>query len=151
MKNLISLLFISFFIFQFSFAQSNRVSEEEEAYTAVEQMPTWQGCEEMTEEKDKSSCTYSKVVDFLVSEIIYPEKAKKEKIQGTVYVSFIIDKTGKVTESKVLRGVTPEIDAEALRIVSLMPDWNPGKQKGETVNVVYNLPIRFTLKEASAK
>lgn len=75
----------------------------------------------------------------------YPEMAKENGIQGRVFVGFVIDKAGKVTEVKILRGVDPYLDKEALRVVNNMPSWSPGKQRGKPVKVSYQVPIKFTL------
>jgi TonB family protein len=85
--------------------------------------------------------------NFLASEIKYPEIASENGIQGKVYVTFIITKKGKVTEPKISRGVDPALDKEALRVVSSLPDWKPGKQKGEAVNVSYTVPVYFELEK----
>lgn len=75
----------------------------------------------------------------------YPEMAKENGIQGRIFVGFVIDKAGKVTEVKILRGVDPYLDKEALRVVNSMPSWTPGKQRGKPVKVSYQVPIKFTL------
>ena len=75
------------------------------------------------------------------------KEAKQAKKEGRVLCSFIIDKEGKVTEPHVVKSSgTQCLDDEAVRIVSLMPDWKPGKDKGEPVNVLYTIPILFKLK-----
>ena len=83
---------------------------------------------------------------YMVDNVKYPEKAKADKIEGRVFVAFVIEKDGSVTNAKVVRGVSDEIDAEALRVVSAMPKWKPGTQQGNPVRVQYNLPIVFKLK-----
>lgn len=75
----------------------------------------------------------------------YPDIAKDMGISGKVFIGFVIDKKGQVTKVKVLRGVDPYLDAEALRVVKSMPDWKPGKQRGKAVPVQYQIPIKFTL------
>ncbi|MDQ3191606.1 MAG: energy transducer TonB [Bacteroidota bacterium] len=83
---------------------------------------------------------------YLAENIRYPESSKKSEMSGTVYVTFVIDAQGKVTNSKILRGVDFLLNDEAQRIVDQMPDWTPGLQHGIPVSVQYNLPIRFVLK-----
>lgn len=82
---------------------------------------------------------------YLAENIKYPEQAKNEKIQGRVFVTFIIEADGSVTNAKVLRGIGGGCDEEALRVVNAMPKWKPGMQKGKPVRVNYNLPILFKL------
>jgi len=86
---------------------------------------------------------------FLAKNIHYPVSAMKAKTQGTVYVQFIITKTGKVSDAKVLRGIGLKCDLEALRVVKAMPDWIPGQNKGKTVSVVMQIPIKFQMQKAT--
>lgn len=83
------------------------------------------------------------LVFYLKTNTKYPEKAKQKKIEGTVYVNFIISKNGKVLYPYVIRGIGGGCDEEALRVVRAMPGWIPGKLKGVPVLVRYNLPVRF--------
>ncbi len=87
----------------------------------------------------------SALVNFLGENIKYPEHCKEQKIGGRVYVQFVINKKGKVSDIKVPRGVHPDLDKEAVRAVSLLPDWTPGKYQGKAVPVVYVVPINFKL------
>lgn len=82
---------------------------------------------------------------YLSENIKYPEQAKKDKIQGKVYISFVVEKDGSVADAKVLRGIGGGCDEEALRVVNAMPKWTPGKQRNTPVRVQYNLPIVFKL------
>ncbi len=86
---------------------------------------------------------------FLRANLIYPSWEKKNKIQGKVYVNFVIEKDGKVKAIKILRSVkgSKNFDAEVIRVMNLMPKWIPGKNKGEKVATNYNLPINFSLKD----
>ena len=87
-------------------------------------------------------------VRYLMENIHYPKEAKEKHMQGTVYVTFVIEKDGSITNVKVLKGVCPSLDNEAVRVIKAMPRWSPGKAKGETVRVQYNMPIRFILGES---
>ena len=88
---------------------------------------------------------YSALSKFIKSEMKYPQQAIDEKEEGKVFVEFKVTKTGKITDVKVVRGVSNVLDAEALRIVSKMPDWKPGIQNGEKVNCYFTIPINFIL------
>lgn len=89
----------------------------------------------------------SAMMNFIKENIKYPEDAKKAGKEGRVVCSFIVDKEGRVTEPHVVQSSgTQSLDDEAVRLVSLMPDWKPGKDKGEPVNVLYTIPILFKLK-----
>lgn len=83
---------------------------------------------------------------FISSNVNYPQLAIDNEIQGTVYIRFVVSKTGKVTNVQVLRGVDPLLDEEAMRVVQTIPDFKPGLQGGHPVNVWYNVPIIFKLK-----
>jgi TonB family protein len=80
---------------------------------------------------------------FLNENLSYPEKAKREHIQGKVYVGFLVDRNGKIKNPKILSTASEELDNEALRVVGLMPDWIPGTAGGSPVDVQYILPIDF--------
>lgn len=95
--------------------------------------------------EDMPQFTDGNIFDYLAQHVRYPEEAEKNGIGGMVYVQFVIDTTGKVVEPKVIRGVSPELDAEALRVVSEMPAWKPGMQRGKPVRVSFTLPIKFKL------
>jgi TonB family protein len=82
---------------------------------------------------------------FIEHSMKYPEIAKENGIQGTVYVKFTIDKTGKVVHPEIVKEVDPSLDKEALRVANTLPKWKPGKQRGKAVNVVYTIPVNFEL------
>ena len=89
----------------------------------------------------------SAMMNFIMENIKYPKDAKKAGKDGRVICSFIIDKEGKVTEVHVAQSSgTQSLDEEAVRLVSLIPDWKPGKDKGEPVSVLYTIPVLFKLK-----
>jgi protein TonB len=71
--------------------------------------------------------------------------ARESSIQGTVYVTFVVERDGSVTDVRVLRGIGGGCDEEAIRVIKAMPKWNPGKQRGKPVRVQFNMPIKFTL------
>ncbi len=82
---------------------------------------------------------------FIGNSIKYPVIAQENGIQGKVYVTFVVDKTGGVTGATIARGVDPSLDKEALRVVNNLPKWKPGKQRGKPVRVSYTVPINFVL------
>ncbi|RKX17639.1 MAG: energy transducer TonB [Candidatus Zixiibacteriota bacterium] len=82
---------------------------------------------------------------YIAEHTKYPEIAKENGITGKVFVQFVIGKDGKVTDVKVIRGIDPYLDKEALRVVKSMPKWKPGSQRGKAVKVSFQLPINFTL------
>lgn len=98
-------------------------------FTVVEEMPTFNG----------------NLNQWLAENMKYPSEAVKNKEQGHVVVQFIISEEGEVMEPKIIRSVSPSLDKEALRVVSSMPKWNPGKANGKPVAVRYMLPVSFKL------
>ena len=106
--------------------------DDEEFFMVVENMPEFPGGD-------------LGLMKFIQKNVKYPAIAKEYNITGKVYVSFIVDKQGKVTNVKIVRGVDKNLDAEALRVVSLLPKYKPGKQRGKSVRVMFTIPINFTL------
>ncbi len=85
---------------------------------------------------------------YLSDSIRYPEAARTDSVQGTVFIAFVVEADGRVTNPKVERGIGGGCDEEALRAVSAMPRWNPGMHKGKRVRVGHTLPVKFTTREA---
>lgn len=101
-----------------------------EAFEVVEKMPSFPGGTQA-------------MMDYLIRNIHFPESAKASGKQGRVIVQFLVTKDGDITDVNVVHSVDPEFDAEAVRVVSGMPKWNPGMQKGEPVNVRFTIPVSF--------
>lgn len=106
--------------------------KEEPIFTVVEQMPQFPGGKEAQ-------------IKYMVNSIKYPENARKNGISGKVYVTYVIEKSGKVTDVRVLKGVDEELDKEAVRVISEMPKWKPGMEKGKPVRVQITQPIDYKL------
>ena len=107
-------------------------AEEAQIFMVVESMPEYPGGE-------------AALYTFLADNIKYPQMAKESGIQGRVFVTFVVEKDGHVTDVRILRGIGGGCDEEAIRVVKSMPKWTPGKQRGKSVRVQYNLPVKFTL------
>ena len=106
--------------------------EEMEIFTVVESMPSFPGGDAAR-------------MKFLQENIKYPQMARESGIQGTVYVTFVVEPDGSVSDVRVLRGIGGGCDEEAVRVIKEMPKWNPGQQRGKPVRVQFNMPIKFTL------
>ncbi|MBR5633640.1 MAG: TonB family protein [Prevotella sp.] len=91
------------------------------------------------------------LMEFLQKNVKYPVEAQKKGVEGRVLVSFVVEKDGSLTEIKTVKSVDPLLDEEAVRVVSAMPKWEPGKQKGKPVRVKYNVPISFKLTGSATK
>lgn len=110
------------------------VEEEAIPFQLVEEKPSFQGGD---------ANQFSKWVN---SRLVYPEIAKENGVQGRVTLQFTVEKDGSVTKVKVLRGVDPSLDKEAVRVVSSSPKWTPGKQRDRAVPVTYTFPVIFQLR-----
>ena len=108
------------------------MSDDASIYKAVDVMPEFPGGQDA-------------MIAYLTKNLRYPDAAMKNGIQGKVYVSFVVTKTGDISNVQVSQSLHPLCDAEAVRVVKAMPKWIPGKQKGQNVNVVFSLPIAFKL------
>lgn len=114
--------------------KSSTMPADTTVFDVVEQMPQYPG-------------GVNALMNFLSNNIKYPERAAKNKVQGRVIVMYVVDQEGNVTNTQVIRSVSPELDEEALRVVKAMPKWIPGIQHGKKVSVKYTLPIAFRLPE----
>lgn len=115
-------------------ATSKTVTEttEQEIFKVVEKMPSFPGGDEM-------------LMEYISKNLKYPQKAMDAGIQGRVFVSFVVEPDGSISNVKVLRGIGSGCDEEAVRIIKSMPKWEPGKQMGQTVRVSYQIPVNFKL------
>ncbi len=111
---------------------------QEETFVIVEKMPEFPGGQ-------------AALMHYLNSKIKYPEECRKMGVEGKVFVKFIVDATGNITNVQVLRGVVDGklLEKEAIRVVESMPNWKPGTQGGKAVSVYFTLPISFKLDAVS--
>ena len=107
-------------------------ADDNKVFTAVEQPPTFPGGE-------------AALLKYIADHIRYPAVAQENNVQGRVVVQFVVTKTGKVGEVKVVRSKDPDLDKEAVRVVKSLPNFIPGKMNGNPVNVWYTLPVNFKL------
>ena len=118
-------------------AETKDKNMEDEAFVIVEEMPKYSG---------------GGIDEFRLGHVqkclVYPEEAAKHKIQGRVYVNFVIDAGGNVTKVKVIREVHPLLDEEVVRVISASPSWTPGKQRGKNLAVQYTIPVIFKLDDS---
>jgi len=110
-------------------------------------MPYFSGCEAMEELSDeKRECSNLALVTFISQSIEYPEAAQDADIEGTVYVSFVIGKDGRVSQSNILKDIGGDCGKEALRVIRSMPPWQAAYDQGSPVAVKLSLPIQFAMK-----
>ena len=133
MKKLILMLLMAECCLMTAHAQKTVVSQtNQKVFDTVEQMPVYPG-------------GMQAMIEFLQTNMKYPEDAAKQKVEGRVMVQFIVETDGSISDVHVAKQVFPSLDAEAIRVVQAMPKWTPGKEKGNVVRVKYNLPIVFRM------
>ena len=109
-----------------------------EVYDVVENLPSFPGGPQA-------------LLQWISENMQYPDAAKKAGIKGRVIVTFVVRSDGSITDARVIRGVDPSLDAEALRLINSMPKWTPRVQDGKAVNVRYNVPFSFKLSSERSK
>jgi TonB family protein len=114
------------------------LTDQDVVFTVVEDMPQFPGGDEAR-------------IKYMVTSIKYPEEARKKGVQGTVYVTYIVEMDGSISNVKILRGIGGGCDEEAARVISEMPKWDPGMQRGKAVRVQFNMPINFKLGDEKVK
>lgn len=111
--------------------------QDKRTFTFVEQAPEFPGGKQA-------------MAKFIADHLQYPDAAREAGVEGRVTVRFIVERTGRIKDPEVLRGIGNGCDQEAIRVVKSMPNWRPGKQNGMAVNVYYTLPVIFKLQDEPA-
>lgn len=106
--------------------------KREESYMHVEMMPEFPG-------------GTPAMMEYITENLIYPVKEMETAVQGRVILRFVVTKVGEIKNIRIIRGISEDMDKEAIRLVEGMPQWKPGKQNGEFVDVYYTIPIVFKL------
>lgn len=129
------LLLSAIFLTNIAFCQNEvKVSDDEAIFFVVEVQPEFPG-------------GMDSMYAYIQKNLVYPEKAKAEGIEGRVFITFTIEKDGSVSNVKILRGIGGGCDEAAKEVVEKMPKWKPGTQRGKPVRVQFNLPIKFELEK----
>ena len=133
-------LFILLFAFALiaGFTNQSQAQDDKETFTIVEELAKPQG-------------GMKDFYDFIKKNLVYPDEAKKLGIEGKVFLTFIVQEDGSLTDIKVMRGVGSGCDEEAIRILKLSPNWIPGKQRGRVVKQKMTFPIMFKLTKKEEK
>ena len=106
--------------------------QEQEIFQIVEEMPSFPGGEQ-------------KLLEYVAKNTKYPQIARESGIQGRVFIGFVVETDGSISNVKVLRGIGGGCDEEAVRVIKSLPKWKPGKQRGKAVRVSYQIPVNFKL------
>lgn len=120
-----------------------------EIFKVVEEMPRFPGCENEPTTEAKKACADKKMLEFIYKNIKYPAIARENGVEGTAVITFVVEKDGTVKDARIVRDIGAQCGQEALRVVNMMNEsnikWTPGKQRGRSVRVQFNLPVRFKL------
>lgn len=134
MKKFIIMALMALFGFTTVSAQKTVVAKKnQQVFDVVEKMPEYPGGQ-------------AALFEYLQKNVKYPADAEKKKVEGRVLVTFVVNTDGSITDIEVVRKTFPSLDAEAVRVISGMPRWKPGEQKGQKVRVKYTVPLTFRLK-----
>ena len=134
MKKLIIMSLMALFGLTTVSAQKTVVAQKnQKVFDVVEQMPEYPG-------------GIQALFEYLSQNVKYPSDAENQKVEGRVIATFIVETDGTINNVEVVKPVFPSLDAEAIRVLSGMPKWTPGKQSGKEVRVKYTVPINFNLK-----
>lgn len=106
--------------------------DDDKVFLTVEQAPEYEG-------------GLKEMYKFIQKNLRYPAKARRMNIEGSVFVSFVVERDGSIADVQIIKGIDPDCDTEAVRVIGMMPNWNPGKQGGRPVRVRFVLPIKFKL------
>ena len=126
-------------------------SVETDIYRVVEKMPLFPGCDSLMTApyRELKNCADQRMLDYVYSNIEYPEAAVEEKVEGMAVISFIVERDGSLSSAKIYRNPGAGLGEEALRVVNKMNEdglrWYPGTQGGRRVRVMFNLPIKFRM------
>ena len=114
--------------------------------TPIETMPRYPGCEDIEgNDAVKKNCADKKMLEFIYENICYPDSARENGIEGTVVISFVVEKDGTISNHKIIRAIGGGCEEESMRVMRMFPKFISGELEGEPVRVQFNLPIRFRL------
>ncbi len=143
----IQLFFITIFLL---FSAYLVAQPSDDIATTAEQMPYFEGCQNLENgTEDKRNCSNEKLIAFISDNVTYPEEALQSGVEGTVLVQFVVNTRGKIENPTILRDIGGACGKEAIRMVRLMPDWEPALDQGQPVAVRLNLPVTFSLNDAN--
>lgn len=128
-----------------SFSQEEQLFEvvdDEEVFQKVDIMPYYDECKS-EESMEQNNCTTTKMMTHVAQNFIVPKSAKKKGTSGRVFVKYVVDTNGKIIDVEIFRGLSRDINKEAIRVVKSIPPLNPGSQEGKKVKVQYMIPINI--------
>ncbi len=136
---------IIFFFLGIAGSGFSQTGDEEPILVAVDLHPTWKGCDE-SQDSLREECLEKNLNGFFQDFIIYPERAKKKKLEGLVVVQFVVEKDGSVSNIQIIHDIGEGCGDEVVRAIQHLPKLVPGKNEGNPVRVLYKAPFHFMLK-----
>ncbi len=131
------------------FSLNMGITQDEEPLKVVEEMPRFPGCEHLERKNEKERCSQTELLKYIYGNLIYPDEARAQKLEGTVIIKFIVSERGKIEDVSIARDIGLGCGEAAKNVVISMNDmkeaWVPGKQRGMNVDVNFTLPVRFRL------
>jgi len=124
---------------------SSKIKEESPNILIADESPRYPGCEDISDLKEKNTCSQKKLLEYVYGNLRYPADARERDVQGQALAQFVVDKKGNVIDLVILSGVCESIEREVINVIKGMDTWIPGKQNGEVVQVKYTLPVKFKL------
>ncbi|MEY3367465.1 MAG: hypothetical protein RI973_620 [Bacteroidota bacterium] len=118
---------------------------EREIFRIVEQTPMFPGCEGIEGKQERQLCADEKLLQFIYTNITYPQIARENGVEGMVVVQFVVERDGSISNITSVRDIGAGCGDEAIRVVNMMPAWNPGRQRERPVRVMFTLPVKFKL------
>lgn len=118
---------------------------EREIFRIVEQNPMFPGCEGIEDRQERQLCSDEKLLQFIYGNISYPEIARENGVEGMVVIQFVVERDGSISQVATVRDIGAGCGDEAVRVVKMMPAWNPGRQRERPVRVMFTLPVKFKL------
>ena len=120
-------------------------TEPDKIHNITEKMPTLASCEGLTSEAERRVCTQNAMLDYIYKHLKYPDVARQNEIEGSVIISFVVDKTGKLKDLEIVRDIGAGCGVAASKVIKGLSDWSPGYHNDHAVNVKYTIPISFKL------
>lgn len=121
------------------------LSAQADSTKTVERMPVWAECATLQDSLQRTECGNERMLRFIYSNINYPARARENGIEGIAVVQFVIERDGSMSEMMILKNPGGGTGEEALRVISMLPDWSPGTMEGEPVRVQMAIPVKFRL------
>ena len=123
----------------------NATDKSEKILGDVNEMPRFPGCEDFAKKEERNTCSSKKLIEFMYKNIKYPEAAKKDGLEGTVVIDFVVQEDGSLAKFKILKDIGGGCGEESVRVMKMMPKWIPGKKDGKAVSVNFKIPVKFRL------